>query len=268
MNRFGKIAVWMASAVALNASLCLCRGVLSNNPYEPIVTRNVFDINPPQANAAPPPAEPPSKITPDGIMTIFGSKQVLFYVDVPPHPPQPATQKSYILSEGQQQDDIEVTRIDDKNGVVTFNNHGVMQEIPLVKAGPITTPTPVVMNTSFAPPAPNYGFNGGGNAPGTANRFGQSRNFGSTARSFGNNNGSYGNNNNGNVGGPAYANAGGSSTAQTSQPPLSPEQQTVLIAAEKAQAKAAGDPSWIIYPPTPLDKDAGTVNSSEGPSSP
>ena len=81
-------------------------------------------------------------------MTIFGTKQALFYVDVPPHPPQPATQKSYILSEGQSEDDIEVTRIDEKTGVITFNNHGVVQEIPLVKAPPITTPTPVVMRST------------------------------------------------------------------------------------------------------------------------
>jgi len=166
MNRFGKIAVWFAGGLALNAGLCLSLGALSGNPYEPIVTRNIFDLNPPQANAAPAPVQPPSKITLNGIMNIFGTRQALFYVEVPPRPPEPATQKSYILSEGQQQDDIEVTHIDDKKGVVTFNNHGVEQDIPLVKAAPVTTPTPVVMNTArFSPPAPRYnpGQNSAGN---------------------------------------------------------------------------------------------------------
>jgi hypothetical protein len=147
MKHLGKVALCFVSGLVLNTSLCADNRVSSDNPFEPIVTRNVFGLNPPQPPTTITAPEPPSKITPDGIMTIFGSPQVLFNVEEPPHPPTPATQKSYILSEGQRQDDIEVLHIDEKTGLVTFNNHGVVQKIPLVKAPPITTPTPVVMRS-------------------------------------------------------------------------------------------------------------------------
>ncbi|MGB7767923.1 MAG: hypothetical protein WBN22_03615 [Verrucomicrobiia bacterium] len=250
MKHFGKIAVCFASGLVLNTGLCADNGVLQKNPYVPIVTRNIFDLNPPQAVAPTTTVEPPSKITPDGIMTIFGTRQVLFKATVPPRPPEPATEKSYILSEGQQQDDIEVTHIDEKAGVVTFNNHGVVQDIPLVKAPPITTPTPVIMNSGSLPPggAPG-GFNGGGNFGRFGNRSDQ--------------NGSVGNNGGNNPGG-NYGGTGGGST----QPQLSPEEQMIMIAAQKAQAKQNGDPIWKIYPPTELDEAAGTVNSAPPGDSP
>ena len=275
MARYRKFVIWFAGWLALNAGLCLSVGALSGNPYEPIITRNIFDLNPPQAVTSAP-VEPPSKITLNGIMNIFGTRQALFYVEVPPRPPAPATQKSYVLSEGQQQDDIEVTRIDEKKGVVTFNNHGVEQEIPLVKAAPITTPTPVVMNT-FAPPvgAPNgYANNGGMNSARFGNRFGQNggmndgRSFGNNNGNSGNNGGNFGNNNGsfGNSGGnfanSGFGSAGGSSTGGPAQRPLSQEEQTLLIIAQKSQAKQAGDPIWQIFPPTEADQEAGTVNST------
>jgi hypothetical protein len=147
MKYLGKAVVCLASGLVLSTGLCADNRASAGDPYEPIVTRNIFGLNPPQPHAVKEP-EPPSKITPDGIMTIFGSPQVLFNVEVPPHPPTPATQKSYILSQGQQQDDIEVLHIDEKSGLVTFNNHGVVQKIPLAKAPPITTPTPVVMRSN------------------------------------------------------------------------------------------------------------------------
>ena len=157
MNLFGKIAVCFVGSLALNT------GLGADTPYVPIVERNIFGLNPPQV-VAPTAPEPPSTITLNGIMTIFGTPQALLKVAVPPRPPEPAKEESLILGEGERQDDIEVTHIDQKAGVVTFNNHGVVQEIPLVKAPPITTPTPVVMNSSFAPPG-----NGPGQSPNMGN---------------------------------------------------------------------------------------------------
>lgn len=250
MKRFGKMVIGLASGLVLHTGLC------ADNPYEPIVARNIFGLNPPQA-VNPLDVAPPSNITPDGIMTIFGTRQVLFKVAVPPRPPAPATEKSYILSEGQRQDDIEVVRIDEKTGVVTFNNHGVVQEIPLVKAPPITTPTPVVMNSGFAAPAAAPGsynrYGGGGNAARFGNRFGQNRSMGNNGGNVGQNNfgGNFGN-----------TSTGGGLTGGQAQSQLTPEEQTILIAAQKAQAKQNGDPVWRIYPPTPLDEAAGTVNTS------
>jgi hypothetical protein len=248
MKRLGKIAICLAGGLVLNTGLYADNRAPSNNPYQPIADRNIFGLNPPQA-VAPTETAPPATITPDGIMTIFGTTQVLFKAAVPPRPPEPATDKSYILSEGQRQDDIEVTHIDEKAGIVTFNNHGVVQEIPLVKAPPITTPTPVVMNSAFTAPG---GFGGPGGPGG-----------GNYAR-FGNNPGQNGNPG-GNVG-----NSGGPPRQQ-----FSPEEQMILIAAQHAQAQQAGDPIAKIFPPTELDDAAGVVpdspssgSSAGGPSTP
>jgi hypothetical protein len=127
--------------------------------------------------------------------------------------------------------------------VVTFNNHGMVQQIPLVKAGPISTPTPVVMNSAFNPPGAAPGGynnpNGGGNAARFGNRFGQNQN-----QNTGNN---------------------GSSAATRNQPQLSTEETELLITAQKAQLKQAGDPTWKLFPPTGMDKDAGTENSGSPP---
>jgi hypothetical protein len=256
MKRLGKIAmVLVGGLVWLNAGLYADNRVSANNPFEPIAVRNIFGLNPPQA-PAPVDTSPPATITPNGIMTIFGgTPQVLFKVAVPPRPPEPATDKSYILSEGQRQDDIEVTHIDKKGGIVTFNNHGVVQEIPLVKAPPISTPTPVVMNSAFtAPGAAPGGFGGPGGGMG-----GPSAPGGGNYPRFGNNPGPNGGPG-GNVGNP-----GGPPRQQ-----ISPEEQMILIAAQHAQAQQAGDPIAKIFPPTELDGAAGVVpdSPSGGPSTP
>lgn len=247
MKRFGKLAICLAGGLVLHTGLYADNRVSPNNPYEPIASRNIFGLNPPQPVDTTAPA-PPSNITPNGIMTIFGTTQVLFKVAVPPRPPQPATEKSYILSEGQRQDDIEVTRIDEKAGIVTFNNHGVVQEIPLVKAPPITTPPTVVMNPG-APGGMNPGFAVRGAAPGGFG--GPNGSGGGNVVRSGNNPGQNNNpgGNGGNSGGPA-------------RPQFSPEEQMILIAAQHAQAQQAGDPIAKIFPPTELDGAAGVVPDS------
>ena len=142
MNRLGKIVVCLASGLVLNAGARADDGVLPNNPYAPIMVRNVFGLNPPQAVDPASQGEPPPKITLNGIMSIFGQLQALYKVAGTAKPGQPAKDESYILSEGQRQDEIEVTHIDEKASLVTFNNHGTVQELPLVNAPEVSTPTP------------------------------------------------------------------------------------------------------------------------------
>jgi hypothetical protein len=115
-------------------------------PYTGIVARNMFALVPMPPAVTNDPAinsDPPPKITPNGIMTIFGRDQVLFKVTKKPQPGQQAKEDSYVLAEGERQDDIEVVKIDRLNGIVTFNNHGTVQELPLVAVntgGPATGP--------------------------------------------------------------------------------------------------------------------------------
>src|SRR5208283_1188296 len=67
MKRLVKIAVCLASGLVLNAGARADDGGLPDNPYAPIAVRNVFSLNPPEAVDAASQAEPPPKITPNGI---------------------------------------------------------------------------------------------------------------------------------------------------------------------------------------------------------
>ena len=113
---------------------------VTDKPYETIVARNIFGllpIPPPDTNP-PAPIDPPPKIVPTGIMTIFGRDQALFKAGTKPKPGQAPKEQSYVLSEGEREDDIEVVKIDHAKSEVTFNNHGTVQTLPLV---PDTNPS-------------------------------------------------------------------------------------------------------------------------------
>lgn len=98
------------------------------NPYASIVTRNVFGLNPvPVVDPnAQPPGPPPPKITLTGITTIFGPAEALFKVDGVVRDGRPPQDESYIFTEGESQDDVEVTAIDTKN---TTRNHNIAKKL-------------------------------------------------------------------------------------------------------------------------------------------
>ena len=266
MKRVGNIAIWLAGGLVLSAGARADNVASAGNPYEPIVARNIFGLNP--VSAETPPGDPPPKITPNGIMSIFGKLQVLFKVAGTGKPGQP--DHSYILSEGQRQDDIEVTRIDDKAGLVTFNNHGTVQEIPLANAPTVTTSGPgqggQVSKSNLPRPM-------GGSSGGTgANVIGNSSGGGGVGRQ----NRGMGNNANQNPN-PTAMGGGltlqsiptrtGNSGQQQTQNPADPAVQMILIAAQHAKLQQEGNPMATIFPPTPIDTEAGIV-PSEPPSQP
>jgi len=133
MMSLGKIAVYFACGLGWNASTYANDvEAPTNSPYSPIVARNVFGLNPPSpSESGQSLSAPASKIKPNGIMSIFGQLQVLFKVTDASGPGQPPKDTFYTLGEGEQQDGIEVTHIDENASLVTFNNHGIMQEIAL-----------------------------------------------------------------------------------------------------------------------------------------
>jgi hypothetical protein len=252
MKRVGKIAICLAGGLVLNASLRADDAVLSGNPYSQIVVRNPFGLNPPPAvdpNAAS--ANPPPKITPNGIMTILGQLQVLFKVTEPAAPGKPAADQSYILTEGEAQDDIEVTKIDDKACIVTFNNHGTVQELPLASAAA----TSAAGNGAMNPNSPNrFGPNGANGS----NPFNGGGNFGghNPAANPG------GNPNN------AANNASPSGTAPAhSTFSMTPEEQVIMIEAQRQQYQNEGDPTARIMPTTELTPppDSGDGSTPAAP---
>ena len=108
MKRAGTISLGLAAGLALIASVCADFSASagdSDNPYAPLVVRNVFGLNPAPTNGPVTPDVPPPKITANGIMSIFGRLQALYKV-VDTTPGQPLKEKSYILTVGQREDDI------------------------------------------------------------------------------------------------------------------------------------------------------------------
>jgi hypothetical protein len=246
----------------------------ANTPYNSIAARNVFGLNPMPAIIKPDPdaGNPPPKITLTGITTIFGPSEALYKVAGYSRPGQAAVpDQSYILREGESQDDVTVKSINVKDGIVTFINRGETQDIPL-SAGVASGGA----SGSGGPP-PNYA--------GFAGRGGVNNNMSDNLRQrlqqrFGNNNpgNAYNNNNNSDNFG-----SGGSSTAspqsvssvnggyvngiytfgnqsgqsgQSTTPQLSADDTAALIAAQHAQAQQNGDPSAALYPPTSYDGQA------------
>ena len=231
----------------------------ADNPYAAIVSRNVFGLVPIPTNPPvdPTPVEPPPKITPNGIMTIFGKLQALFNVAQPPKAGQPAHDESYVLTEGEQQDDIEVTKIDEKGGVVTFNNHGVIQELPLVSGQASSGSAPAGGPAGGGNGAPPPGFPGG-------NRFGRNPNlargnFGAAANPGGG--GQFGGGGQAGSGGGAAFGSTGAGANNTAQPEenLSPEAQVLLIEKNRIDTQEAVDKGFMPpLPPTPLTPEDAT----------
>ncbi len=170
------MALCLAGGLALASVTRAEDATLPGNPYALVVMRNVFGLNPkPLVDPNPPPdANPPPKITPNGIMSIFGQLQVLFKVAGTAKPGKPAADDSYIMSEGEMQDDIKVTQIDEKSGIVTFINHGREQKLPLVVTLPSSTAAPTTTdgapNANQITPGGSPGASAGAN--GFNNRFG------------------------------------------------------------------------------------------------
>jgi hypothetical protein len=214
---------------------------LGGNPYAVVAVRNIFGLNPPApVNATPMDDTPPPKITPNGIMSIFGQLQVLFKVTPVGKAPKPGGDDSYILSEGQRQDDIEVVKINEKAGIVTFNNHGTVQELPLVAANATSTPAP-----AGGAAAPGMTFRPATGAPTLPGNYNGNRALnGGVGGRFG---GSQANN----TGAPNNDNAGGfvntpartaSYNAASQIPPgVTPEVQTIMIEANREAALQNGD---------------------------
>jgi len=221
----------MASLV-LAGSACAQNADLTAQPYAAIVARNMFGL------VAIPPPPPPvvetpdlPKITPNGIMNIFGQLQVLFKVSTPAKQGQPATDDAYTMTEGERQEEIEVVKIDQKGGVVTFNNHGTVQELALE----------VAKNGSTGAPA--------GGPPGMG-RFGGLRpNMSGIPAPIANRMGGMQTGANPQPNNVGASSTGGLNFAQQKEEEISPEAQVIAIEANRVLTQEAVDKGFM--PPLP-----------------
>jgi len=172
--------------------------------------------------------------------------QVLFKTPGKAKPGQPAKEESFVMCAGERQDEIEVVKIDEKAGVVTFNNHGVLQELTLVAAANVPSPGPVSGGPGGAPPGP--GLPGispmpmplGVGAPTVGGRFGARQPRGKNVTTSEDLTAAA---NLAGAGGRAGANATGA--AQN----LSPEAQIIMIEANRASTQEAVNQG--LLPPLP-----------------
>jgi len=278
------VLLWAASARSQGTNSAVPRGAKSGGeqdaksagadlPYARIVERNMFGllpIPPPDPNADKPPVDPPPKITLNGIMTIFGKDQALFKVATKPKPGQPQKDDSFVLAEGEMQDDIMVKKINHQDRIVTFDNHGTIQDVALIDSkdtgsgGGGSTP-----GNAGGIQRPNPVFPRAGGAPGM--RAFPGRALGAAVPGAGNNNAM------GNPGGSAgLAGLGGGTAGATGisylggtpvnanrvyQPvadpePMTPEQNAYLIEAQRLQALKSGNQHMAnLYPPTPMTSE-------------
>jgi hypothetical protein len=239
--------VLLTSMVARADDLALSGNSYSGNPYDSIVARNIFSLVPMPTN--PPdtkPPDPPAKITPNGIMSLFGQLQVLFKVATPPKPGQPPQDQSYVMSEGDRQDGIAVTKIDEQAGMITFDNHGVIQTLALTSASDASSSATGGPSGS-TPDQQVHRFRGG--------RFGRAPDL-SGGGANPNNTPSYGS---------PPANVNNNSDR------ITPEAQVILMEAQRQQFQQAGDPAAAIIPTTPLTQelqDDNNNNPNNDPSGP
>lgn len=132
-NGLGKFV--LTASCGLGLCLNAQADASTENPYTPIINRNAFALNPlvePKVANDAADAEPSlPKITVQGFMNLLGKPGVLFKISLPAGAGQPATEIPCVLAEGEQQNDVKLIRFNKHAMIVIFNNHGIIQEIPL-----------------------------------------------------------------------------------------------------------------------------------------
>jgi len=252
----GRIWVGVISCLAVVTAV----QAVGDNPYQKIVERNVFGLKPipPPPPPPPPPTPPVPKITLQGITTILGYRQVLFKALTPPSAGVPLKEQSYMLSEGQREDDIEVVTINETDGTVKFNNHGTVQLLDMKTDSAKATPGAALPPTKAPLPVPVFtqGQPAGNAQTGAdiAQRQIPQRPIRTTPEEDNNNDN---NNNAGNT--PAQA-APATTASAGEEAPMSQEEQSIVIelnhqkTLDEVRAGQADPVDAAIYPPTELSQ--------------
>ncbi len=269
MKGVGKALIWVVICVALAAT-----GVAATidapesdaatnadaNPYGAIVLRNVFGLSDmPTISPTNKEPDPPPNVTLIGLSTLEKVPEAIVVLKPPQMPGKPPpAEETYIMNQGERRGSLELVRINMKAGTAKIKLNGEESTISMrtnapihatgtvaaagaaggVPRPPAYTPPPAA---GYTPPAqPGY--------PSTAQA-----GYGSYAQG-GNNSGTSPN---------SFSPANGINSGQggipdrpmrTDAPPpsLSPEEQTLLIEAQRQDAIQRNDPMAIILPPTDM----------------
>jgi len=108
----------------------------AESPYDSIATRNAFGLRASPPAQAPTPSQdavwkPPPDLKITGLVTVAPARKVSFYALE-----QGKAPKSYVLGEGEQQDDIQVVKIDGNSQTVRVKNQGVFVVLDFKRPAP------------------------------------------------------------------------------------------------------------------------------------
>jgi hypothetical protein len=264
------------------------------NPYAGIVDRNPFGLKDPPPLPAPTndtPVVPPAKVILTGITDLFGPRALLEIIEQ--EGGKPGTPKRPILRQGEREGLVEVLSIDVEKNIVRINNNGLESDLTfdLPKSSSPTAPgappppsaAPPIQSASMSQPtiissSESRGgitmLGGGGNFAGNSSGV---TSYGGTSPTPGTPNApgasyggvsSYGGMPSANMAALGGVNSGLRTipsrpvrTPQSAQPAIDPDQQMLLIEANRIRqeqinkAAAAGRPSGgappMGYPPLP-----------------
>lgn len=239
------------------------------NPYvDPITTRNMFGLKAPPtaeelaAMQPPKPAEPLPKVWLTGITTLMGGKMALLRVQRLAKPPEPAKEIPLILAENAPaEEEVQVLEINVAAGTVKISNRGTPQELDITKDSPKAAAAPPAAPGAvpgLRPGLPIPMPAGAVPAPGTGIPIPPR-----PVRGAGPGTGTDPSNNTGAQTQTAPAASGGWSGsgiggARVEAPHISPEEQTIMIEAQRLQ----GGPEAVILPPTELTE---VINQENNP---
>ena len=281
MKCWGKALVVTLSGVVLSTSArAAAADAEATFPYHGITERNVFNLKdpppPPTNNTAPPVVIP--KITLTLITTIFGDKRAGLKWPVPPTKPgEQAKEESHILSVGQAEAGVEVLDIDENEGTVKIKNHEQPQTLSFTSDGaklaasamPMGMP-PGAQPVPGIPPATNSGSCRGRGQSESGHQNHSPEKSAASAHT-------------GPTGQPApnqaiavpnaqalSAGGGGpiAGPAAPQQPAFTPEQQALIIEAQRKYYQEKGDPIAQILPPTALTPKPAPTPGQNQPQSP
>ena len=122
-----------------------------SHEYASIAHRNLFGLREPIVVIIDPPPPVVPTVTLTGIVTILGRKQAFLTVQPVPRQDSKTGPQSFILNEGQAQDEIQVLEIDERVGRVKINNHGVILNLAFEKTGSFTLPPQTKIRLTTAP---------------------------------------------------------------------------------------------------------------------
>jgi hypothetical protein len=101
---------------------CATQALTNDNPYNTIIDRNPFGLNPPPPPPTNAPPEPPKNVKFNGITNVGGKKRAFFTIQ----PKDGKEQPQYVsLAENESANNLEVTQINEADAEVEVVNSGI-----------------------------------------------------------------------------------------------------------------------------------------------